>query len=327
MADTLVSIVVNNHNYRRYVGAAIDSALAQDHPRVEVVVVDDGSTDDSPAVIAAYCPRVRAVLQPNRGQASAVNAGYAVAHGRVIGFLDADDTLKPDAARRAAAALADEADVQWHAPMDLIDGDGRPLGRQIPTVPLPAGDLRARVLAYGPWAYPVAPTSGNFWSRRYLAQVLPMPEAPWRMGADEYLCALAPLYGRLAASGTPFADYRAHGANRYWRHRLALTDVAEDARNFERTSALLAEHARRLSLPAQTGHWTRRDWRQQLRNMLLGRAGHLAPPPSLAGLLEAALTDQTHPLKKAALLPLLAMLAWLPADKAEGLGLRLLARR
>jgi glycosyltransferase involved in cell wall biosynthesis len=327
MVERLASIIVNNHNYGRYLPAAIDSALAQDLGDIEVVVVDDGSVDDSPAVIAGYGERVRAVFKTNGGQGSAFNAGFAVAQGAVAGFLDADDVLLPHAARQAAAAMADPAVAQWHAPMALIDADGRPLGGTIPAVPLPSGALRARALAFGPWAYPMAPTSGNFWSRRYLSQVLPMPEATWRMGADEYLCALAPLYGRLASSPIPFAQYRVHGTNHYWRQRLALRDVEEDSANFERTAALLAEHARRLGLIAPSTRWLERDWRQQLRRLLLGRAGRPVRPSGPSALLTAALADQTRPARKAVLLPLLAVLPWLPAAMAEALGLRLLARR
>ena len=72
-----VSICIVNHNYGRFLAAAIDSALAQTWPDVEVVVVDDGSTDDSDEVIASYDGRVVAVHQANGGQGSAFNSGFA----------------------------------------------------------------------------------------------------------------------------------------------------------------------------------------------------------------------------------------------------------
>ncbi len=320
----LVSIVINNHDYGRFLAAAIDSALTQTHPRIEVVVVDDGSADRSRAVIAGYRARIHAVLQDNLGQGAAVNAGFAACHGRVVNFLDADDGLLPDAAGRAAAALAGGA-VQWLAPLALVDAAGQPLGRTFPARPLPSGDLLARVLAFGPWAYPVTPTSGNFWSRAFLEQVLPMPAERFRLGADEYLSALAPLYGPLVADQRPAGRYRTHGANAYWRDRLSLADAAEDCRCFERVAALLAEHAERLGLSARPERWRRRDWRQQLRLWLLHRGDPAAPPPGR--LLAAALTDQTRPGRKALLLPALAMLPLLPAAAARRLGLSLLARR
>src|SRR4029077_3087176 len=87
--------------YGRFLGRAIDSALGQAYPWTEVVVVDDGSTDESRAVIAGYGDRVVPVLKGNGGQASAFNAGLAASRGRVVIFLDSDDWLT-----RTAAAVA-----------------------------------------------------------------------------------------------------------------------------------------------------------------------------------------------------------------------------
>src|SRR5256885_15520885 len=97
------SIVIDNFNYARFLPAAIDSALAQTLPDTEVVVVDDGSTDDSLDVIACYADRVRPVLKDNGGQTSAFNAGLLAAHGSVVCFLDADDLLEPRAMEAAVA--------------------------------------------------------------------------------------------------------------------------------------------------------------------------------------------------------------------------------
>ena len=93
----LVSIVINNYNYARYLGDAIDSALAQTWHPLEVIVVDDGSTDDSWSVIQRYGERVRAMRQPNGGQGAAYNAGFAASRGEWVLFLDADDLLDVDA--------------------------------------------------------------------------------------------------------------------------------------------------------------------------------------------------------------------------------------
>ena len=80
----LASIIVNNYNYGRFLPDAIESALAQSYPRVEVIVVDDGSTDHSRAVIARYGARIHAVLKPNGGQASAFNAAFAHSYGEAL---------------------------------------------------------------------------------------------------------------------------------------------------------------------------------------------------------------------------------------------------
>src|SRR5688572_29854944 len=91
----LVSVIVNNYNYGRFLAQAIDSALSQDYPRLEVIVVDDGSTDDSREIIARYGSKISPVLKANGGQASAFNAGFNASRGDVVIFLDSDDQLAP----------------------------------------------------------------------------------------------------------------------------------------------------------------------------------------------------------------------------------------
>ena len=91
----LVSVVIPTYNYGAYVGQAIDSALAQTYPHVEVVVVDDGSTDDTPARLAAYGDRIRVVSQANQGLSAARNAGIAAARGEYVALLDSDDAFHP----------------------------------------------------------------------------------------------------------------------------------------------------------------------------------------------------------------------------------------
>ncbi len=90
-----VSVVIATFNHARFLPAALDSALAQTLAGVEVIVVDDGSTDDTPAVLSRYARRVRVIRQANRGLAAARNAGLAVARGTYVSFLDADDVVMP----------------------------------------------------------------------------------------------------------------------------------------------------------------------------------------------------------------------------------------
>jgi glycosyltransferase involved in cell wall biosynthesis len=94
----LVSIIINNFNYGRFLPAAINSALWQSHPLTEVIVVDDGSIDNSHEIIASYQDRVIPVLTDNGGQAAAFNAGFAKSTGDIVIFLDADDELRPHTA-------------------------------------------------------------------------------------------------------------------------------------------------------------------------------------------------------------------------------------
>jgi glycosyltransferase involved in cell wall biosynthesis len=94
MANTpLVSIVIPCYNSERYIGEAIESALGQTYPNIEVIVIDDGSTDDSASIIQRFLPRIKFDRQPNRGACAARNAGLRLAEGPFVKFNDADDVL------------------------------------------------------------------------------------------------------------------------------------------------------------------------------------------------------------------------------------------
>lgn len=136
----LVSIIVNNYNYGRFLKEAVDSALNQTYPSTEVIVVDDGSTDNSRDIIAAYGNQILPVLKENGGQASAFNAGFRVSHGEVVLFLDSDDALIPTAVENAANLLLDPDVVKVHWPMWAIDGHGSKTGMVVPGYDLPEGD-------------------------------------------------------------------------------------------------------------------------------------------------------------------------------------------
>jgi glycosyltransferase involved in cell wall biosynthesis len=208
----LVSIVVDNFNYARFIRAAIDSALAQTYPQVEVVVVDDGSTDNSREVISSYGDRVSAVFKPNGGHASAFNAGFRASHGSIVMFLDADDMLLPNAVEETVTAwrpgVAKAQFVLAH-----IDANGHPLGTTVPYLPaqMPDGDIGASILDAG--GYVGVPTSGNAFARGVLERLLPLPEAQWRQAADTSLEIIAPFLGEVVSIRKSLGCYRIHEAN------------------------------------------------------------------------------------------------------------------
>lgn len=107
----LVSVVVPVYNGAKYVRAALDSALGQTYPAVEVVAVDDGSTDESAAVLASYGSRLVVVRQPNAGVAAARNAGIQASRGELIAFLDQDDWWLPEKIERQVACFQAEPQV------------------------------------------------------------------------------------------------------------------------------------------------------------------------------------------------------------------------
>src|SRR5688572_17065204 len=92
-AAPLVSIVVPSYNHARYLGEAIDSILAQDYPKIELIVIDDGSTDGSPEILRGYGKRFHWELQTNQGQVATLNRGWMMSRGDIIGYLSADDVL------------------------------------------------------------------------------------------------------------------------------------------------------------------------------------------------------------------------------------------
>ena len=129
-----VSVVIPCFNQAQYVRVAIDSALAQTYPDVEVVVMDDGSTDDTPAVLASYGDRIRTIRQVNAGLSAARNAAIAHSTGAFVVLLDSDDALLPTCvASRMQAALADERVGIVTGYYREIDAEGHTLPR-IPEV-------------------------------------------------------------------------------------------------------------------------------------------------------------------------------------------------
>lgn len=209
----LVSIVINNYNYGQYLRDAIESALNQSYTNLEVVVVDDGSTDNSRDVIEEYAfsGKIVPVYKENGGQASAFNAGFRASKGQVVLFLDADDVLLPQAVAQVMAAWRPGI-TKVQGRVEVVDATLKPLGYSYPEkeVPLPSGSVREYLLRR---MYPSPPTSGNAFSREFLSAVLPMPEECWRISADSYLLTLAGLRGPIVSVEEPFALYRVHGKN------------------------------------------------------------------------------------------------------------------
>lgn len=259
-----MSVIVNNYNYAPYLSQAIDSALAQSYSPVEVVVVDDGSTDDSREIIAGYGNRIVPILKQNQGQTSAINAGFAACLGEIVCFLDADDLLFPTAMERAVAGFTDPAVVKVHWPLCITDREGIATGERSPAAELAEGDVREVVLREGPDACLFPPTSGNVWRRSFLECVLPLTGAEDQVGrgsasADAILSGLAPLYGRIGRIDETQGTYRQHGGNDYanlpFDERLVF-----DLAVHQHLCDLFAEHCRMLGISVDRSGWDRASW-------------------------------------------------------------------
>ena len=239
----LISIVINNYNYGRFVSQAIESALAQTDAQAEVIVVDDGSTDDSLKRISPYAGRIVVIAKANAGQASALNAGFARANGDYLIFLDADDFLAPDALSRIRAnAQQSAAKIHWR--MRVVDESGRPIG-WMPKRKwrLAEGDV---ALAQATRSVVSSPTSGNAFSRAFLAAVMPIPEELFRINADVYLLSRSPFYGKVVAVDEPLSLYRVHGASS--KRRPKVERQLRNLRQAVFVRRLMAQDAARLGI-------------------------------------------------------------------------------
>lgn len=225
-----VSIIVNNYNYGHFLRDAIDSALNQTYANTEIIVVDDGSTDNSRDVIASYGDRVIPLLKENGGQASAFNVGFARSQGDIVFFLDSDDMLLPHIAGEVVNAFqANPCTARVQFRLEHVDADGQPTGEHTPAseLPMPTGDLRKHTLLF-PDDIRTPPTSGNAFAASVLRQILPMPlpDAVYgRTGADLYLHNLVPLFGPVKSLRSIGGRYRTHENNEQYTSSLNLGHI------------------------------------------------------------------------------------------------------
>lgn len=205
----MLSVLVNNYNYGRFLRECIDSVLSQDHPDFELIVVDDGSTDDSADIIRSYGDALVPVIKANGGQASSFNAGLAAAKGDILFLLDADDAFLPGKLR-IMESLYVEHGLDWCFDKVVTEpGSATPADIRITPV-----DKRAIMRAGGFPTLPV-PTSGLSFRRAILEQILPMPVAEGVVLSDNYLKFASAYLGRGAIVETPLTFQRIHEANRY----------------------------------------------------------------------------------------------------------------
>jgi glycosyltransferase involved in cell wall biosynthesis len=227
-ADPLVSVIIANYNYGRFLAEAIESVLAQTYRNFELIVVDDGSTDNSRKVIESYGDRLKAIFQENAGQGGAFNVGIARSKGEIICFLDSDDYFHREKLAKVVAGFLDHPEwVQISHGRTSVDREGAIIGRD-PTF-FSQGDVRNLLLQWGRYAWAV--TSALAYRRSALQQVLPIPTKQSEVevitdqktdhlafgAADTYLTATVPFYGKVGCIREPLMFYRSHGDNKQSR--------------------------------------------------------------------------------------------------------------
>jgi glycosyltransferase involved in cell wall biosynthesis len=220
MGQPLVTVLINNYNYAPFLREAIDSSLNQTYRPIEIIVVDDGSTDNSRAIISSYDKKLTAILKENGGQASAFNAGIAAGNGDLYFFLDSDDFFYPEKISKIAnvfAALDNSKPLLVHHRLEIRQEDGRPqkevLFGKVHRNPLNLAEY-ARKYKYP--HYEASATSGIAINRRMAELLFPLPERNVTTSADEFVVRGASLVGELHSTEDVVGAYRVHGNNHWY---------------------------------------------------------------------------------------------------------------
>ncbi|WHO77216.1 glycosyltransferase [Rhizobium sp. BT03] len=238
MERPALSVLINNYNYARFLGRAIDSVLSQDARNVEIIVVDDGSTDQSRAVLEAYDSRVKVIFQENAGQAAAINTAVGSSMGEILCFLDADDWWAPGKLSATAAAFRanPQASLVYHRLQPTLV-DGTPTSKPIPRT-LCSGALSSLLARSAGW-WPFPMTSAVAVRRSAWDAAGAIPEQ-FRISADAWLVGIYPFLGDVIAMPDPLGFYRIHNNNWYrstedaatlrrrmthWRHTVEATNL------------------------------------------------------------------------------------------------------
>ena len=211
MSPPFVTVLIDTFNYGQYVEEAIESVLAQDFPNEqrEILVVDDGSTDDTPERLKKYGEKIRCLRKENGGQASAFNFGFAAARGEIIATLDADDLWLPGKLRRVCKTFVQNPDagMVYHRAHVWRGGEEVEVDSYFAEVSGRIPENRVSLLSYA-----MVATSCLAFRRSVLQGLLPVPEA-LRSQADAYLTALVIFVAPVVALPEFLAKYRIHGAN------------------------------------------------------------------------------------------------------------------
>ncbi|MGH9443127.1 MAG: glycosyltransferase family 2 protein [Thermoanaerobaculia bacterium] len=224
-----ISIVTGSHNQGEYLEETLRSVLLQGYPNLEYIVIDGGSTDDSPRIIERYAPWLtRWEAQPDRGAAAALNSGFAHATGDILGFLNSDDTYLPGALERAAL----EVDTQRNRHLVIgrcifVDAAGRLLGNEHESRAV----SHRRLLAV--WKGNTIPQPASFWSRAAWLAGGPLAENPETFWFDYDLFCRMTRHYRAHAVDQILATYRLHPRSiTMTRQQSALQEVVGISRRY-----------------------------------------------------------------------------------------------
>ena len=207
-----ITALINTYNQEKFIAEAIESVLAQDFPasEMEILVVDDGSTDSTPEIVRRYADRVRHIRKENGGQASALNLGFAEARGEIVALLDSDDVWLPQKVRRVVEAFAahPEAGMVFHpcATWNQSENRSEEDGSFVPVKGYLPADPHSLLRIAG------VTTSATAMRRQIAHQILPVPNDVV-LYADSYLIAAGIFMAPVATIPRCLTRYRLHGGN------------------------------------------------------------------------------------------------------------------
>jgi glycosyltransferase involved in cell wall biosynthesis len=224
----IFTVLIDTYNYAQYIEDAVQSVLAQEFPAElrEILVVDDGSTDDTETRMAKFGKAIRYFKKANGGQASAFNFGLQHARGEYVALLDADDVWLPDKLQRIYQAFQNQPDagMAYHRLyLWTDDGRGAAAGDELSSLGhFIAVSGRVTDTRFSLLCYPMMQTSSLVFRRAAMQDLLPVPEA-LRTQADAFLTALIIFICPVVAVDAYLAKYRLHGANQFHGDRRGLS--------------------------------------------------------------------------------------------------------
>ena len=256
MRTPAVTVLIDTFNHERFIEEAIVSALEQDFPatEMEILVVDDGSTDRTPELVRKFAPRVRYARKENGGQASAFNFGIPMAQGEIIAFLDGDDWWAKPKVSKVVQTLSSRPDVGvvGHGIYE-VDSD---TGRTSATLPEESGDIDLHTVAGAAFFRHMMcffGTSRVTIRKRVVQRALPIPNE-LVIEADEFMSTVSTAYSMASLIQEPLTFYRLHTGNLF---QIRSSDAAKTRRIYEVIVALakaLEERLPTASIPPDSVH-------------------------------------------------------------------------
>jgi len=260
----LVSVIITNYNFSRYLDECVRSVRNQTYQDLDIVIVDDGSIDNSLEIIERHQqadPRIRSVLKPNGGQASAFNAAFSLVKGDIVCFLDSDDTWMPNKVELVRARFDDgNYSVVQHNQV-IIDENSNRIGSDLwPNVTF-SGNLLDQYFKANHTGY-FSTTSGLACRKADLDKIFPIDEQTWRICADVPLTRPLPLFGEALTLESPLGSYRIHSRNGWMGGEKQARRLENMKMHCEYTNGILKQFGEVRQIEFEKSHL----WKQSVES-------------------------------------------------------------